>query len=90
MKDDLKQYLKQKVVLDTNSSFIYIGVLDEVREYTAVLTDVDVHDNRDTGSTKDLYVHGSKVSGGQPNREKVYVNLDYVISFSLLDEVMRF
>jgi len=36
MKKDLEKYLKQEIVLDTRSSWVYIGVLEEVTEKCAV------------------------------------------------------
>ena len=51
MKKELEKYLKQKIVLDTRSSWVYIGVLEEVTDNCAILSEVDVHDNKDTGTT---------------------------------------
>ena len=90
MKKELEKYLKQKIVLDTRSSWVYIGVLEEVTDNCAVLSEVDVHDNKETTATKELYVLGSKTSGIKSNRKLVHVNLDFVISFSSLDEVEHF
>lgn len=90
MKKDLEKFLKQKIVLDTRSSWIYIGLLEEVTQYCAVLSEVDVHDNKDTSNSKEFYTVQSKTTGIKVNREQVYVNLDYVVSFSLLEEVRSF
>ena len=90
MKEDLEQYLKQKIVLDTRSSWMYIGVLEAVTESSAVLSEVDVHDSKATSTSKELYVLESKTTGIKANRNLVYVNLDYVVSFSALDDVIQF
>ena len=90
MKEDLEQYLKQKIVLDTRSSWIYIGVLEAVTGNSAVLSEVDVHDSGATSTSKELYVLESKTTGIKANRNLVYVNLDYVVSFSSLDDVIQF
>jgi hypothetical protein len=90
MKEDLEQYLKQKIVLDTRSSWIYIGVLEAVTENSVVLSEVDVHDSKATSTSKELYVLESKTTGIKANRNLVYVNLDYVVSFSSLDDVIQF
>jgi hypothetical protein len=90
MKEDLEQYLKQKIVLDTRSSWIYIGVLEAVTNSSAVLSEVDVHDSKATSTSKELYVLESKTTGIKANRNLVYVNLDYVVSFSSLDDVIQF
>ena len=90
MKNELEKYLKQQIVLDTRSSWIYAGVLEDVTQHCAVLSGVDVHDNKDTATTKELYVLQSKTTGIKANRQLVYVNLDYVVSFSRLEDVIKF
>lgn len=90
MKDDLEKYLNKKVVVDSTSSWIYIGVLKKVTPNCIVLSNVDAHDNIDTVTSKELYVLESKNTGIKSNRQRVYVNLDHVISFSLLDDVKEF
>lgn len=90
MKEELESFINQKVVLDTDSSWLYIGVLSRVTSNCAVLTDVDVHDSGDSNTTKDIYVHSARAAGSHPNREKAYVSLGHVVSFSLLDDVKHF
>jgi hypothetical protein len=90
MKEDLEQFLKQKIVLDTRSSWIYIGVLEAVTASSVILSEVDVHDSKATSTSKELYVLESKTTGIKANRNLVYVNLDYVVSFSALDDVIQF
>lgn len=90
MKTDLEKFMGQKIVLDTRSSWVYIGVLESVSDSCAILVDVDVHDRKDSPTSKELYVLESKATGIKANRERVYVNLHYVVSFSTLEEVMSF
>ncbi len=90
MKENLEKHLKQKVVLDTRSSWVYIGVLEAVTGNCAVLSDVDVHYTKDSRTSKEYYVLESKSTGVKSNRNSVYVNLDYVVSFSSLDDVKQF
>lgn len=90
MKNDLKKYLNKKIVVDTNASWIYIGVLERVTDHCIILSDVDAHDNTDTATSKELYVFESKCTGIKSNRQSVHVNLDNVVSFSLLDHVKDF
>jgi small nuclear ribonucleoprotein (snRNP)-like protein len=90
MQEELQQFLKKKILLDTRSSWVYIGTLEAITSHCAVLAEVDVHDSRDSHTTKEVYALESKVTGIKANRQKVYVNLEYVISFSALDDVIRF
>jgi hypothetical protein len=90
MKNELEQYLKKKIVLDTRSSWSYIGQLEEVTANCVVLTDVDVHNTKDTLTTGEVYIMESKVTGVKANRNKAFVSLEYVVGFSLLDDVKHF
>lgn len=90
MKEQLTQYLKQHVVLDTRSSFMYIGILEAVYNGCVVLSEVDVHDSKETTTSKELYTIQSKTTGIKVNRDLVYVNIDYVVSFSPLSAVKQF
>ena len=88
--DTMLQFKGKKVVLDTRSSWMYIGLLEDVRKDCVVLTDVDVHDNRDISATKEIYILDSKKTGIKSNRQRVFVNLKFVVSFSALEDVKNF
>ncbi len=90
MKSDLEEYLNQKIVVDSTASWIYIGVLEKVTSHCVVLSDVDAHDNTDTATSKEVYVFESKTTGVKSNRQYVHINLDHVVSFSLLEDVKEF
>ncbi len=87
---DLERFLQKKVVLDTRSSWLYIGVVEEVTENSVVLSQVDVHDTSDSRTSKELYTLESRATGIKSNRDRVFVNLDYIVSFSLLEDVKHF
>lgn len=90
MKNDLEKYLNKKMVVDSSSSWIYIGVLEKVTDHCVVLSNVDAHDNTDTLTSKELYVLESKQTGIKSNRHVVNVNLAHIVSFSLLDDIKEF
>lgn len=90
MKQDLEEFINRKIVLDTRSSWMYMGILERVTGQSAVLTEADVHDSSDSRTTKELYVLESKETGIKSNRDRVFVNLDYIVSFSVLDDVKNF
>ena len=90
MKEALKKYVKQKIVVDTRSSWVYIGILEKILDSCIILTEVDVHDNKDISTTKECYILESKKTGIKSNRLRVFINLNDIISFSALDEVKFF
>ncbi len=90
MKEALEKYIKQKIVVDTSSSWVYIGVLEEILAGCLVLSAVDVHDSGETTTSRERYVLDSKTTGIKANRDRVYINLAYVVSFSPLEDVKYF
>jgi len=83
-------YVNQCVVLDTTSSFLYIGRLREVTDNFIVLEDADVHDSRESPSTKEKYVVDSKKLGVKINRRRVHIRFQEVISLSSLEDVVEY
>ena len=90
MKESLLPLVGEPVVVDTRSSWVYIGTLAAVHADSLELRDVDVHDSRDLSTSKEVYVHETRSSGVKANRQAVFVNLDYVVSVSPLADVIKF
>jgi len=82
--------LGKVVVVDTDSRFVYLGLLDRVEIEFLVMKDVDVHDRRESPSTKEQYVMDSKKFGVKPNRKEVNVRKTQVVSVSKLDDIVGF
>ncbi len=87
MQNTLTRHIDSKIVVDTSSDWVYIGTLKMVEERWIALADVDVHDSSETATPKELYVLESKQSGVKSNRGLAYVNMNYIVSFSPLDDV---
>ncbi|MCA9075534.1 MAG: hypothetical protein KDA93_10915 [Planctomycetaceae bacterium] len=85
----LEQLIGQPVVLDVASLYIYLGTLSEVDHKYLILTDADVHDLRDTTTTRELYVLDSKRHGLSVNRKRVLVNRHEIVSISALADVIE-
>jgi len=80
----------QVLVVDTDSSFLYIGTLDRVEDHFVVLKEVDVHDRKESQSTKEQYIMDTKRYGVKPNRKEVAVRKSVVVSASRLDDVITY
>jgi hypothetical protein len=78
-----------EVVVDIGTPFVALGVLVEVREDFLVLDHADLHDLRDTTTTREKYVLDSHEHGIRPNRRRVWVNRDQVVAVSRLADVVR-
>ena len=84
----MDEFVGKNVVVDVESPFVYVGKLQEVREKTLVLKNADVHDLRDSTTTREIYVRDARVHGIQPNRKSVHLRLDKVVSIANLEDVI--
>ena len=75
------------VVVDCRGWFIYAGQLESVGEHWLALTDADMHDHRESNSTRERYIMEIAKHGVRKNRERVFVRMDMVVSMSALDDV---
>lgn len=86
--DTLENLIGREVVLDVSSMYVYVGTLVGFNDRTFVLENADVHDLRDTKTTRELYVVDVKRHGVQANRKRVYVRTDEIVSASPLSDVI--
>jgi hypothetical protein len=84
----LAQLTGREVVLDVSGPYVYLGRLVGGDEKYIALENADVHDLRDTSTTREEYVLAARRHGLAPNRARVYVRTAEVISVSALDDVV--
>ena len=87
---EIKALLNQQVVVDTDSSYVYIGRLVSAGGDYLTLADADVHDTVDSKNSKEHYAHETRKLGVQPNRKEVLVRMARILSISKLEDVIRF
>jgi len=84
--DDL---LSREVVLDMVSQYVILGTLTGYDDRYLVLEKADVHDLRDTSTTREIYVLDSHRFGIRSNRSRVLIKIDEIVSLSVLAEVLE-
>ena len=89
LKRPLEELIGRMVVLDAASAFVIVGTLASVDEDYFELLEADVHDLRDTHTTRELYVLESSQLGVRANRRRVFVRGNEIVSVSLLDDVIK-
>lgn len=85
----MEEFIGKQVVVDVESPFVYLGRLHAINDKTLVLKAADVHDMRDSTTTREVYVREARVHGIQPNRKTVYIRLEKVVSLSPVDDVIE-
>jgi hypothetical protein len=88
--DAMVRLVGSVVVLDTSTTYVYLGTLKEWQEHYIVLRDADVHDTADGHSGKELYILEARRNGVQKNRNEVTVLRSLVVSVSKIDDVALF
>ena len=85
----LEEYIGEKVVVDMRSQYVCLGTLTRVDAGFLELKNADIHDLRDTDTTRENYVAASVATGIKRNRKKALVNREEVTAISKLEDVVE-
>ncbi len=81
--------LGRNVVVDVSSQYVFLGRLHGADDKYLILEEADVHDLRDTTTTRELYVLDARRHGISVNRKRVLIAATEVVSLSALDDVVE-
>ena len=84
----LEELLGEKIVIDLRSAFVCLGTLLRADEHFLELRNADLHDLRDTETTRENYVAESKATGIKRNRRRVLLVRSEVIALCRLDDIV--
>jgi hypothetical protein len=84
----LQELIGQKVVLDLRSPYVCLGTLSRLDELHLELRNADLHDLRDTQTTRENYVAASQATGIKRNRKRLLVVRAEVVAVSRLEDVV--
>jgi hypothetical protein len=84
----IQEMVGEKVVVDMRSTYVCLGTLLRVDEVFLELKNADLHDLRDTQTTRENYVAASKTTGIKRNRKRVLIVRGDIVSVSRLDDVV--
>jgi small nuclear ribonucleoprotein (snRNP)-like protein len=84
----LESLIGREIVVDVVGEFVFLGKLTGYDSKYLVLEHADVHDLRDTNTTRENYVVDSRRLGIRTNREKVCVRIQEIVSLSALEDVI--
>ena len=77
----------EQVLIDSKGWFFYAGTLESVDRDWLTLTECDMHDHRESNSTREVYIMEIAKYGIRKNRNRVLVRLREVMSISRLAEI---
>jgi len=84
----LEELMGERVVVDLRSAFVCLGTLQRADEHFLELRNADLHDLRDTDTTREIYVAESKATGIKRNRRRVLLVRSEIIAVARLDDIV--
>jgi hypothetical protein len=84
----LEEMIGQKIVVDLRSEYVCLGTLVRIDEHFLELKNADLHDLRDTETTRDLYVIESHDTGIKRNRRRLLLVRTDIVAIALLEDVV--
>ena len=83
----LDEFLKREVVIDFRSEYVCLGTLVHYDDVVLELRNADLHDLRDTDTSRENYVAASVATGIKRNRKRIFVFRSEIVAISRMDEV---
>lgn len=84
----LDEFLGRIVVIDMQGAYVCLGKLTRVDEHFLEMRDADLHDLRDTDTSRENYVADSVATGIKRNRTRVLVARREVVAVSAFEDVV--
>jgi len=84
----IEAWIGQEVVVDLSSPYVCLGVLTRFDDAHLELTEADIHDLRDTRTTRENYVVASLHTGIKRNRKCVLISRRDVVAVARLADVL--
>lgn len=85
----IEEYLNQRVVVDLRGEYVCLGTLTRIDAYFLELRNADMHDLRDTDSTRENYVAASVATGIKRNRRRLLLVRNEIVAVARLEDVVE-
>jgi hypothetical protein len=83
----LDELIGQRVVIDLRGEYVCLGTLTRADELFVELRNADLHDLRDTDTTRENYVAESRATGIKRNRKLLLLVRAEIVALSRLEDV---
>lgn len=84
-----EELVGETVVIDLRSTFVCLGTLTKVTPDYLELRNADLHDLRDTETTRENYVVASAATGIKRNRKKLWLMRAEIVAVGRLKDVVK-
>jgi hypothetical protein len=83
----LDELVGQRVVIDLRSEYVCLGTLHRFDELYLELRNADLHDLRDSDTSREVYVADSRSTGIKRNRRRLLVVRAEMVAIARLEDV---
>ncbi len=84
----IAELVGQTVVVDLKSPYVCLGALTRVDENFLELGDADLHDLRDTTTSRENYVAAAHATGIKRNRRRVLLARQEVVAVARFEDIV--
>lgn len=85
----IEEFLNQRVAVDLRSEYVCLGTLTRIDEHFLELRNADMHDLRDSDTTRENYIAASLSSGIKRNRRRLLLVRAEIVAIALLEDVVE-
>ncbi|MSU79778.1 MAG: hypothetical protein EXS16_17030 [Gemmataceae bacterium] len=85
----LEEWIGEIVVIDLRSPYVCLGTLKGVHPDYLEMRNADLHDLRDTDTTRENYIAASVATGIKRNRKKLLVMRSDMVAIARLQDVVE-
>ena len=85
----LEELVGEIIVIDLRSTFVCLGTLTKVDADFLQLKNADLHDLRDSDTSRENYVAASAATGIKRNRKKLWLMRSDIVAVARLDDVVE-
>src|ERR1700731_1994246 len=85
----LEEFVGERIVVDLLSQYVCLGTLKAFDEHFLDVRNADLHDLRDTKTTREVYVAESKATGIKRNRKQLLLVRAEVVAVARLEDVVE-
>ncbi len=85
----IEEFLNQRVVIDLRIQFVCLGTLHRIDEIFLELRNADIHDLRDSDTTRENYVAESLATGIKRNRRRLLLVRAEMVAIARMDDVVE-
>lgn len=82
----LDEFIGQRVVVDLRAEYVCLGTLLRIDDHFLELKNADLHDLRDTDTSRENYVAASVATGIKRNRRRLLLVRTEIVAIARLED----